>query len=134
MYGREDSRQYAVEPAVWRDCQAFLHGVDLFNHGYYWEAHEAWEGLWRAYPPNSDAARLLQGLIKLAAAGVKAREGRPRGVSRHAERARKLFAGLPEETDLFGLAPDGLATAAAGLAAESPDPELDGLNLVLQPE
>ena len=23
----------------------FLWGLDLFNHGYYWEAHEAWEGL-----------------------------------------------------------------------------------------
>jgi Domain of unknown function (DUF309) len=21
------------------------HGLDLFNHGYYWEAHEAWESL-----------------------------------------------------------------------------------------
>ena len=25
----------------------FLWGLDLFNHGYYWEAHEAWEGLWQ---------------------------------------------------------------------------------------
>ncbi|MCX5745889.1 MAG: DUF309 domain-containing protein, partial [Proteobacteria bacterium] len=28
----------------------FRHGVDLFNHGFPWEAHEAWEPLWRAAP------------------------------------------------------------------------------------
>lgn len=134
MYGQEDLPPYAVEPAHWRDCKAFLHGVDLFNHGYYWEAHEAWEGLWRAYPPESNAARLLQGLIKLAAAGVKAREGRARGVSRHAARARALFAGLPEEANLFGVSPDKLAAAAARLTTEPPGPELDGLKLVLRPE
>ncbi|TGQ49534.1 DUF309 domain-containing protein, partial [Mesorhizobium sp. M1C.F.Ca.ET.210.01.1.1] len=26
----------------------FRWGIDLFNHGYYWEAHEAWEPLWHA--------------------------------------------------------------------------------------
>ncbi|MER9007639.1 DUF309 domain-containing protein [Mesorhizobium sp. M0862] len=25
----------------------FRWGIDLFNHGYYWEAHEAWEPLWQ---------------------------------------------------------------------------------------
>ena len=29
------------------NSEAFLWGLDLFNHGYYWEAHEAWEGLWQ---------------------------------------------------------------------------------------
>jgi hypothetical protein len=29
------------------DSDAFLWGLDLFNHGYCWEAHEAWEGLWQ---------------------------------------------------------------------------------------
>jgi uncharacterized protein len=34
---------------------------------------------------------MLKGLIKLAAAGVKAREGRAAGVARHAKRAVELF-------------------------------------------
>src|SRR5690606_31063398 len=25
----------------------FRYGVDLFNHGFPWEAHEAWEALWQ---------------------------------------------------------------------------------------
>ena len=36
-------------------------------------------------------ADILKGLIKLAAAGVKAREGKPAGVRRHARRAEELF-------------------------------------------
>ncbi len=35
----------AAEASLCSD--AFLWGLDLFNHGYYWEAHEAWEGLWQ---------------------------------------------------------------------------------------
>ena len=66
-------------------------GCDLFNHGYYWEAHEAWEGLWHASGQRGVTADFLKGLIKLAAAGVKVREGRPAGVSRHAQRAIELF-------------------------------------------
>ncbi|MET2831203.1 DUF309 domain-containing protein [Mesorhizobium shangrilense] len=36
----------AVEEAL--SSNAFRWGSDLFNHGYYWEAHEAWEPLWHA--------------------------------------------------------------------------------------
>jgi hypothetical protein len=72
--------------------QSFLWGVDLFNAGCYWEAHEVWEGLWHAAGRTGPAADFLKGLIKLAAAGVKLREGRPAGLRRHGERARELFA------------------------------------------
>jgi uncharacterized protein len=75
----------------WQTCRAYLYGVDLFNHGYYWEAHEAWEGLWRACGRTSPTSWFLKGLIKLAAAGVKAREENPRGMQRHARRAAELF-------------------------------------------
>ena len=95
-------------PENWRNCQPYLYGIDLFNHGYYWEAHEVWEGLWHACGRAGAAGSFLKGLIKLAAAGVKAREGNPNGVVRHARRAAELFAqtlrSLPEgETTFFGL-------------------------------
>jgi predicted metal-dependent hydrolase len=66
--------------------------LDLFNHGYYWEAHEEWEGLWHACGRRGTTADFLKGLIKLAAAGVKVREGQPRGVLSHARGAAALFA------------------------------------------
>ena len=56
----------------WRDNAAYLWGVDLFNHGYAWEAHEAWEGLWRAAKHDDTQATFVQGLIQCAAARVKA--------------------------------------------------------------
>jgi len=59
----------------WRDNDAYLWGVDLYNHGYAWEAHEAWEGLWRAAKRDDTQATFLQGLIQCAAARVKASMG-----------------------------------------------------------
>lgn len=79
-----------------RACRAFLRGLDLFNHGYYWEAHEAWEGLWRdAQEPAQKA--LLQGLIRLAACGVKLRQGLSQNVCSHAQAAQALFARAQKE-------------------------------------
>ena len=74
-------------------------GFDLFNHGYYWEAHEAWERRWVAENRQGALADLLKGLIKLAAAGVKARAGKPAGVRRHARRAEELFQASTQLTD-----------------------------------
>jgi uncharacterized protein len=70
----------------------FLRGVELFDAGYYWEAHEAWESLWHAEGRRGATADLLKGLIKLAAAGVKVREGQEHGVRIHAGRAAECFA------------------------------------------
>ncbi|HET7501673.1 MAG TPA: DUF309 domain-containing protein [Kofleriaceae bacterium] len=53
----------------------FRFGVDLYNHGFPWEAHEAWEPLWFAAPRDRPERALLQGLIHAAAAAVKARTG-----------------------------------------------------------
>jgi hypothetical protein len=105
------------DPAAWRDTPAFLWGVDLFNAGYYWEAHEAWEELWRA-AEGDEAAALLHGLIKLAAAGVKAGVGNPRGTARHATAAAELFAPLAAQghASLFGLDPRALKRAAEAWA------------------
>src|SRR5262249_23073005 len=57
----------------------------------YWEAHEVWEGLWQACGRRGVTADFLKGLIRLAAAGVKARAGKPEGVRSHARAAGRLF-------------------------------------------
>ncbi len=81
----------AIDATRWQTSHEYLLGCDLFNHGYYWEAHETWEGLWNACGRRGVEADFLKGLIKLAAAGVKVREGRPEGVARHGSRAGALF-------------------------------------------
>lgn len=63
----------------------------MFNAGYYWEAHEAWEGVWIAAGRQGLVADYVKGLIKLAAAGVKIREGSAVGAQRHLTRAEELF-------------------------------------------
>jgi uncharacterized protein len=83
-----------MEPERFRDSRVYLFACDLFNYGYYWEAHELWEAVWKACGRRGTTADMLKGLIKLAAAGVKAREGRAVGVRRHAKRAVELFSNV----------------------------------------
>jgi predicted metal-dependent hydrolase len=65
--------------------------VDLFNHAFWWEAHEAWEGLWAG--AEGTQRLFLQGLIQLAAALLKHRLRSMRGCVRLARDARdKLVA------------------------------------------
>jgi uncharacterized protein len=90
-YGVQESPPTPLAAANWQANETYLHAIDLFNRGYYWEAHEAWEGLWHMAQRQGPLADFLKGLIKLAAAGVKAREGRAAGVRRHALRAADLL-------------------------------------------
>jgi predicted metal-dependent hydrolase len=55
--------------------EALARGIELFNRGQPYEAHEAWEERWVMLPRDSPERALLQGLIHLAAAALKAREG-----------------------------------------------------------
>lgn len=87
----------APDPARWADNEHYLFGIDLFNHGYYWEAHEIWEDLWNADGRIGLTADFLKGLIKLAAAGVKIRENVPHGVRIHARGAGTLFEAIQKE-------------------------------------
>ncbi len=85
---------YHAGPIVeddWLASPIYLRGVELFESGYYWESHEAWEALWHAHGRRGPTADVLKALIKLAAAGVKVRERQPRGVATHARRAAELF-------------------------------------------
>ena len=90
-HGRKGRTPQPMDPDVWHENRNFLLAIDLFNYGYYWEAHEEWERLWRASNPESLIGRFLKGLVKLAAAGVKVREKSIHGVRRHAASAGEDF-------------------------------------------
>jgi hypothetical protein len=91
MHGRPAEAPGPLDPARWWESRAYLYGIDLFNSGYFWEAHEVWEGLWRAAGCRGVTADFLKGLIKLAATGVKHLEGKAQGVRSHARRAAELW-------------------------------------------
>lgn len=80
-----------VDAARVEQSAEFQRGIELFQHGYYWEAHEEWEAVWHALGRKGTASDFVKGLIKLAAAGVKAREGNADGVRRHVRRAVELL-------------------------------------------
>ncbi|MBN2327600.1 MAG: DUF309 domain-containing protein [Candidatus Omnitrophica bacterium] len=90
-YNRVEEEIEAPDPKRWKNNEHYLYGIDLFNYGYYWEAHEIWEDLWNADGRIGLPSDFLKGLIKLAAAGVKAREGVRRGLQAHARGAALLF-------------------------------------------
>jgi hypothetical protein len=111
------------QPQQWSECLSYLRGIDLFNHGYYWEAHEEWEAVWNAENRRGPLADFFKGLILLACAGVKAREGRAEGVRRLSDRAAELFRQTvegPVATDgtAMGLALRQLVDHAQQLAQE----------------
>ena len=112
----------SIEDGRWEASAALPRGVELFNAGYYWEAHEAWEPLWHAHGRRGVIADVLRALIKLAAAGVKVLEGRPDGVRTHASRAAALFAQAREEAGscLLGLNLDEWVDRASSLANSPP--------------
>src|SRR5438128_10071370 len=59
------------------------------------------ESLWMACGRKGIVADFLKGLIKLAAAGVKALEGKPEGVKSHSGRAAELWRGVGADHEFF---------------------------------
>ncbi|MBM7046606.1 DUF309 domain-containing protein [Rhizobium lusitanum] len=122
-YRHVDPMPVAGEASL--DSDMFFWGLDLFNHGYYWEAHEAWEGLWQVADRGSPLRMFFKGIILLSAAGVKIREGKHIAAMRHADRAalllRRLMKGPHRVFErVLGMTPATLADyaeAAARLSA-----------------
>lgn len=126
MYGVKHVAPDSLQPENWRGSEVFLYGVDLFNYHYYWESHEVWESLWIAARRSGTTADFLKGLIKLAAAAVKAREGNSSGVVRHTKRAIELFdvvaASLEQEKNSYcGANLMQLKTLAGKFCSQSED-------------
>ena len=115
------SRRRALAAAL-AENPRWLYAIDLYSGGFYWEAHEVWEGFWNALGRTTPEARFVQGLIHLAAAAVKIREGKPAGVGRHSKRARELLGDLRavDGDGALGLAPESISAVVAELEHFTP--------------
>jgi hypothetical protein len=86
----------------WRGNAVYLHGIDLYNFAYWWECHEALEGLWHLTGHQGTEAQFLQGIIQVAAANLKRHMGSLVGsrrlgreaIQRLASVGRREFMGL----------------------------------------
>lgn len=107
-HGVPDDRSRSEDPELWAESRRYLRGIDLFNHGFGWEAHEVWESLWLR-PNDPVQARWLQALIQLAAASVQESIGHADGRARLCHRAlehlrhvdrdgRRVYMGLDVST------------------------------------
>jgi len=138
---RGHSFQVADAPAVrwlqaehWRESEAYMFGVDLYNHGFLWEAHEAWEGLWHESKRDPTQAEFLQGLIQCAAASLKIPMRQPRGLAKLAElgTARLEQVAREEGAHYMGLDVPGFVRAFRAFASSSPSSADERPLLVLE--
>jgi predicted metal-dependent hydrolase len=124
-------RRAHASPMNFELGEALRHGGRLFNAGKYYEAHEAWEDVWR--PMHGAERDFFRGLIQLAVAMKKAREANPAGVARLLERVDGLlepYEPVHREVDVAGVrttvaalrreAAEWLAGRASALTTEPP--------------
>jgi hypothetical protein len=78
--------------ASWRECPVYLYGCDLYNHGYWWEAHATWEQRWRLCDRRSPEGRFLKGLIQASTVHLLRETGKLRAARTVAQRAERNLA------------------------------------------
>lgn len=76
------------------EAKAFHHGLHLHNTGQWFEAHEAWEDIWR--PATGLKKSFYQGLIQVAVVIEHIRRGNPRGMKSVYESCLTKFKDVPE--------------------------------------
>lgn len=123
-YGVESPILEDWTPEEWRSLEPYLYGIDLYNFGYWWEAHEVLEGLWHAAGRTSPNARFVQGIIHVAAAQLNLHRGNEAAARRQARRGIDrlgLFVGrtwMGIDVDAFVQEVEGyLADRSRGLPA-----------------
>ena len=91
LFGKENVSFRLIQETNPEQNKDYLYALDLFNAGYYWEAHVWFEGLWNAHSRMGKIADFLKGLIKLCAAGVKMEMNQVVVGKKHLERAKELL-------------------------------------------
>ncbi len=99
-YGATETPVAVFSTATWQNCQPYLYGIDLFNHGYYWEAHAAFEQVWLAVGRETVSGLFFQGLIQIAAGYLKLAAGEPDNAKTLVELGIEK---LPHQDDYCGL-------------------------------
>lgn len=71
-YGSTDIELDGFDPDSWQNCEIYLYAIDLLNHGYWWEAHEALEAIWLAAGQRTTkTGRFVQGLLQIGIGALK---------------------------------------------------------------
>ncbi|OED38503.1 hypothetical protein AB833_19365 [Chromatiales bacterium (ex Bugula neritina AB1)] len=96
---------------------AWRYGLRLFNHGFFWEAHEVLETVWLNAVPNCCERHLVQAVIHLANAALKRRMNRHNAVDRllalGSESLERAFPG--DSAALMGIQLENIRSVARAL-------------------
>ncbi|MFK5977420.1 MAG: DUF309 domain-containing protein [Rhizobiaceae bacterium] len=71
--------------------KAWRTGLDLYEHSFFWEAHEVLEAVWIRCPPNSVERYFVQTIIQITNARLKLNMNKPKAAGRIFDRASILF-------------------------------------------
>ncbi len=111
---RDTARPGMTVEALGR-CDAWLCGWEFLDAGFFWEAHEVWEPVWMALPPNSTERRFSQAAIQLANAELKLRMERPKAALRLCDLVEEQLSGLRLQRCVLGIEPAELAERVVAL-------------------
>ena len=100
-YKKKESPVEILTETNWSRHPTYLYAVDLYNYGYWWEAHENFEQLWRLYPKNDLTRNFFQGLIKISAAFLKWQQKQNRGTAIHYRGAMDLLQKVKSEKSFY---------------------------------
>jgi len=70
-YGEKLAPPDSFGTGDWQNCEEYLYSIDLFNHGFWWEAHERLKHVSIGAGRESETGQFVQGLIQVAAALLK---------------------------------------------------------------
>jgi hypothetical protein len=138
-YGQRPEAPPFRSSGQWKRNRAFLRGVDFFNRGWWWEAHEAWESYWHVTAGrDSQQHDLFKGLIQLAACALNRERRSDEGAGRLLFSAITLLEKVDRQRDaepLCGLVIADVVSNAHKFLAEAVDPKVGAVNgLYLRPE
>ena len=94
-YGLPELRPEPLDPDRWACSERYLRGIDLFNFGYFWECHEAFEAIWHGVGKSSVLGQFAQGMVQIAAAHIKQAQDAPEAARKLLERGLSRLAGAP---------------------------------------
>ncbi len=78
-------------PALCKRNLIYLFGIDLYHNGFFWEAHEAWEKIWRQVKSHPVTGSCLKGLIQHTAALLKIKVKNLQGAQSLSRKAISYF-------------------------------------------
>ena len=91
MYQQDMLEPHKLTADGYHDNDMYLFSIDLYNHGFYWEAHVYLEELWHLDGRQGMLSDFLKLMIALSAVKLLSIRGETAGIERHERRIERLL-------------------------------------------